>query len=254
MKNFMDRVLVIEDDKIIAENLEAFFIKEGYNVDVAINGLDGYKKIELNIPDLIICDINMPQMDGFELKAKLNENKETFDIPLLFLTAKTQIAELRQGMSLGADDYIFKPYNSAELMKTVKLRLNKRKRVVEKYRLISSDSNRDYNINDTITVSARRRNKEIKVSDIKIILAEVQYSQIILADNSKYIMRVSLSQWEKKLPNDILKRVHKSAMVNLNFVENMYKSEKNYYLKLKNWNEKDIAVSRRKYQLLKSIL
>ncbi len=123
----MDTILVIEDDKLLVENLAILLESEGYKISIASNGVEGLKSIEKTIPDLIICDINMPHMDGFELKEKLNNSKTTFDIPLLFLTAKTQISELRQGMLLGAEDYIFKPYNSDELISIVKLRLKRRK-------------------------------------------------------------------------------------------------------------------------------
>ncbi|MDA3861533.1 MAG: response regulator [Melioribacteraceae bacterium] len=246
----MDKILVIEDDKLLAENLVILLESEGYNVRLANNGVEGLDSITKNIPDLIICDINMPQMDGFELKEKLNNSKITFDIPLLFLTAKTQISELRQGMLLGADDYIFKPYNSDELVSIVKLRLGRRKDIEDKIKFSFVEKDRTYNVKDTFLVKGQKKSRVVKISDIKLIKADVQYSEIVVTNNKKLVMRVSLNEWELKLPGEIFKRVHKSTIVNFNFVEFHFTEKGKYFLKVKNWEE-SVSISRRKYYSLK---
>ena len=246
----MDTILVIEDDKLLVENLAILLESEGYEISIASNGLEGLKSIEKTTPDLIICDINMPHMDGFELKEKLNNSKTTFDIPLLFLTAKTQISELRQGMLLGAEDYIFKPYNSDELISIVKLRLKRRKDIEEKIKFNFVEKNRTYNINDAFLVKGQRKSREVKISDIKLIIADVQYSEIVLTNNKKIVMRVSLNEWEMKLPCEIFKRIHKSTIVNFNFVESSFINRGKYFLEIKDWEE-GVSISRRKYYSLK---
>lgn len=246
----MDKILVIEDDELLAENLGILLENEGYKVNFAYNGLDGLETINRTIPDLIICDINMPLMDGFELKEKLNKSQTTFDIPLLFLTAKTQISELRQGMRLGADDYIFKPYNSDELVSIVKLRLERRKNIEEKINFNFVEKNRTYNANDTFLVKGQRKSRVVKISDIKMIVADVQYSEIVLTNNKKIVMRVSLNEWEAKLPSEIFKRIHKSTIVNFNFVGSHFTEGGKYFLNVKDWEE-NLSISRRKYYLLK---
>lgn len=246
----MDKILVIEDDKILAENIGLLLESEGYEVSIANNGVKGLESIERTIPDLIICDINMPKMDGFEFKEKLNKSRKTFDIPLLFLTAKTLISELRHGMLLGADDYIFKPYDSDELINIIKLRLERRKITEEKLIFNFVEKNRINRLEDTFLVKGQNKSRMVRISEIKLILADIQYSQIILSNNKKFVMRVSLNEWESKLPVELFKRVHKSTIVNLNFVESHYSDGDKYFLKLIDWEE-SVAVSRRKYFLLK---
>ena len=246
----MSKILVIEDDKLLAENIGLLLESEGFEVSIANNGIKGLESINENIPDLIICDINMPKMNGFQFKEKLNESKKTFDIPLLFLTAKTQISELRQGMLLGADDYIFKPYDSDELINIIKLRLERRKNITEKIIFNFVEQNHSYSLDDTFFVKGQSKSRVVKISEIKLILADIQYSIIVLSNNKQFVMRVSLNEWEAKLPSEIFKRVHKSTIVNLNFVESYYSEGRKFFIKLIDW-EKGVAISRRKYTLLK---
>ena len=246
----MDKILVVEDDKILAQNIGILLESEGYKVSIANNGIEGLELVNRILPNLIVCDINMPKMDGFELKEKLNNNRETFDIPLLFLTAKTQIAELREGMLLGADDYIFKPYNSDELINIIKLRLERRKNIEEKIIFNFVEKDKNYDSNDTFLVKSQRKSRVVKINDIKLILADGQYSKITLINNQKFVMRVPLNKWESKLPSELFKRIHKSTIINFNFVESHFVDNGKYFLKLKNWGE-NVVISRRKYKLLK---
>lgn len=246
----MEKILVVEDDQILAENIALLLENEGYIVDLAYNGEEGYQLVQSENPDLIICDINMPQMDGFELKEELNKCKSTFDIPLLFLTAKTQISDLRYGMGLGADDYIFKPYNSDELIRIIKLRLEKRKSIIDKIKYSFSKESKTYAKNDTFLVKGATKSRVVKILHIKLIFADVQYSKIILSNNDAFLMRISLNNWESKLPHEIFKRIHRSTIINFNFVEAHYSNGSKYCLKVKNWDE-NISISRRKYSFLK---
>jgi DNA-binding response OmpR family regulator len=247
----MKKLIVIEDDEILAENIKLLFESEGYSVSVACDGMEGLEVIKSTNPDIIICDINMPRMSGFKLKEELNKSKKLSNIQLIFLTAKTQISDLREGMGLGADDYIFKPYSSDELLKIVKLRLDKRERIIEdiKFSFAEAKSNR-YKISDTFLVKGNKKSRIVRIAKIKLILADAQYSQIILENNKKITMRISLNQWEQKLPNEIFKRIHRSKIVNFNFVELLYLKANTHYLKLKNWDEK-VSISRRRYNQLK---
>lgn len=245
----MNKILVVEDDVILAENIGFFLEKENYIVNIAHNGADALELIKQVIPDLIICDVNMPQMNGYQLKEALNKNK-TVDIPLIYLTAKTQISDLREGMSLGADDYIFKPYNSDELIKIIKLRLERRKNLIDNIRFNFSEENKTYEVHDSFLVKGGKKSKLIKIINIKLILADAQYSEVYLSNNEKFIMRVSLNEWELKLPNQLFKRVHRSTIINYDFVDSHYTTGDKYYFKIKNWEE-SIVISRRKYKLLK---
>lgn len=120
------KILVIEDDPLLAENICQILEAEGFIVEYAQNGKIGVEKVQTTNPDLIISDIMMPEMDGFEVLMELMSNKNTASIPLIFLTAKTDLDNLRKGMSLGAEDYLFKPFKIDDLLNAINVRLRKK--------------------------------------------------------------------------------------------------------------------------------
>ncbi|MDT3739160.1 MAG: response regulator [Candidatus Kapabacteria bacterium] len=121
----MDHLLIIEDDPDVLENLKDILEYYGFYISTAIDGLEGYDKAVELMPDLIICDVNLPEIDGFELLDMLKRTPETYMIPFLFLTAYTDKSLLRKGMNLGADDYITKPYDNKDLLNAVKSKIEK---------------------------------------------------------------------------------------------------------------------------------
>jgi CRP-like cAMP-binding protein/FixJ family two-component response regulator len=121
----MKKILIIEDHEDIRENIAEILELSGYETYTAENGKVGVELAEQVLPDLIICDIMMPVLDGYGVLSILHKKSQTTDIPFIFLTAKADKADFRYGMNLGADDYITKPFESNELMKVVELRLTK---------------------------------------------------------------------------------------------------------------------------------
>lgn len=119
------KILIVDDDPNLREDLKDVLEMCDYEVSSAENGEEGLKAVEINNPDLIISDIAMPVMDGYEFLSELQKNVQHASIPFLFVTAKGQYSELRKGMSLGADDYIFKPYDLNDLLRTIETRLGK---------------------------------------------------------------------------------------------------------------------------------
>ena len=119
------KILIIEDDRIMRENIAELLELSGYSIEVAENGKTGVQKAESFSPDLIICDIMMPELDGYGVFYVLSKKKETATIPFIFLTAKAEKTDLRRGMNLGADDYLTKPYDDMDLLDTVESRLKK---------------------------------------------------------------------------------------------------------------------------------
>src|SRR5688572_18958649 len=115
----MKRILVIEDAHSLRRDILEMLTFEGYEVAGAEDGLVGVQRARELLPDLIICDIMMPQMDGYGVLETLREEAATASIPFVFLTARTDRVDIRQGMELGADDYLTKPFTAAELLKTV---------------------------------------------------------------------------------------------------------------------------------------
>ena len=109
------KILIVEDDPKVVVFLEDRIVSMGFEVLVARNGLEGLKEARSQAPSLIILDVMMPEMDGHELCHKLKINPATKHIPILMLTARGQRREIVEGLSIGADDYMTKPYDDAEL-------------------------------------------------------------------------------------------------------------------------------------------
>ncbi|BFM41073.1 response regulator [Synechocystis sp. LKSZ1] len=127
----IEKILIIEDEPDIRANLQEILEISQYKVTTASNGAEGVTLAKEIQPDLIICDINMPVMDGYEVLESLQNMPETSLIPFIFLTARSDLQELRQGMELGADDYLIKPLNIQDLLVSVRTRLLKHQRFVE---------------------------------------------------------------------------------------------------------------------------
>lgn len=121
----MKKILLIEDNHEIRENIAEILSLANYAVLEAENGKVGVEVAKREIPDLIICDIMMPQLDGYGVLRMLGSNTETASIPFIFLTAKSEKEDFRKGMNLGADDYLIKPFDDLELLDAVEMRLKK---------------------------------------------------------------------------------------------------------------------------------
>lgn len=121
----MKKILLIEDNQELRENTAEILELSNYKVATAENGKLGVDLAIADKPDLIICDIMMPVLDGYGVLHLLSNNDATKGIPFIFLTAKTEKTDLRKGMEMGADDYITKPFDDIELLKAVETRLKK---------------------------------------------------------------------------------------------------------------------------------
>lgn len=121
----MKRILLIEDNIEVRENTSEILSLANYEVITAENGKIGVDLAQREKPDLIICDIMMPELDGFGVLHILGKKPETARIPFIFLTAKTEKDDIRKGMTLGADDYLTKPFDDTDLLNAVETRLRK---------------------------------------------------------------------------------------------------------------------------------
>lgn len=129
----MTKILLIEDDKIIRENTAELLELTGYKVLVAENGKEGFKIAKEFIPNLIICDIMMPELDGYSVLHLLSKEAKTASIPFIFLSAKSERSDIRRGMNMGADDFLTKPFQDIELLNAVESRLKKQNIIEYKY-------------------------------------------------------------------------------------------------------------------------
>ncbi len=129
----MKHILLIEDNKEVRENTAEILDLANYHVTTASDGKKGIEQINKNKPDLIICDIMMPVLDGYGVLHLLSKNPETVNIPFIFLTAKTERGEIRKGMDMGADDYITKPFDKIELLNAIESRFKKIESIRKEY-------------------------------------------------------------------------------------------------------------------------
>lgn len=125
----MKKILVIEDNLEVRENTCEILELSGYEVFSAENGKLGVQEALDKQPDLIICDVMMPVLDGFGALKVLHKNPKTTHIPFIFLTAKAEKDDFRKGMNLGADDYITKPFTDVELLEAIEIRLEKHQHI-----------------------------------------------------------------------------------------------------------------------------
>lgn len=121
----MKKILFIEDDTVVRENTAELLELANFDVLTAANGKAGVALAKKELPDIVICDIMMPELDGYGVLKALAEDPETQFIPFIFLSARTEHKDIRKGMDLGADDYLTKPFEEEELLSAIESRLAK---------------------------------------------------------------------------------------------------------------------------------
>jgi CRP-like cAMP-binding protein/CheY-like chemotaxis protein len=131
----MKTILLIEDNEVIRESTAEILELAGYGVLTAENGKVGVEKALSTRPDIVVCDIMMPKLDGYGVLHIFNQNPRLTGIPFIFLTAKTERTDLRKGMELGADDYLTKPFEETELLNAIAGRLNRLRQLRPAYDL-----------------------------------------------------------------------------------------------------------------------
>ncbi len=115
-----DNILIVDDNAKNAELLEVYLLPLGVDIRIAVDGIDALEKVEQQKPDVILLDIMMPRMSGFEVCRRLKGNPETEGIPIIIITALSEVGDVERGVDCGADDFISKPVNKLELVTRVK--------------------------------------------------------------------------------------------------------------------------------------
>lgn len=166
----MKHILLIEDNPDVRENTAEILELAGYKVTTAPNGKEGVEAALASQPDLIICDIMMPVLDGYGVLHLLAKNEPTAGIPFIFLTAKSERSDMRKGMEMGADDYITKPFDDIELLNAVESRLKKaemmRKDVPATREGITELLQNIHGIEDITAISGRQQVRQLHKKDI----------------------------------------------------------------------------------------
>lgn len=187
----MTKILVIEDDNSVRENILDLLEAENFETLAAADGKIGLGLAVSEVPDLILCDLMMPKMDGYEVLKKLNLQANTATIPFIFLTARTAKADVRQGMNLGADDYLTKPFSRSELLNAIMSRLEKQ---TEDIKYLSKS-----NQNSTIFVPELQIIKSSLLKTLaqrKLQEFQVHYQPIVDTSSGLILGAESLIRWQ----------------------------------------------------------
>ena len=252
----MEKVLLIEDDNSYIENIKILLEEEGFNVTSAINGFDGIESAKNDRPDLIICDIMLPDIDGYTIIKELRRREKTKLIPFIFLTAKAEMSDLRAGMNLGADDYLTKPFRADDLLNAVRTRLDKAKLLSKAAKIFDEAAINKTRLTpaDYIFLPSKNNYETLLVSNVVCISSEGVYSNVFSIDGKKVLVRKLLKEWDEILPDKIFLRIHKSFLINLKYIKKIEKWFNGALkLHLDHYNEPLIVSRRYASKLKKSI-
>ncbi|MDB4534818.1 response regulator [Vicingaceae bacterium] len=198
-------ILLIEDNLEMRENTSEIMELANYNVITALNGKDGVEKAKKHLPDLIICDIMMPEMDGYGVLYILSKDPSTCAIPFVFLTAKAEKSEFRKGMNLGADDYVTKPFEEMELLNVIESRL-------ERSKLFKSGYDQNLNGVNSFIGEARGLKELNKLSENRktrifkkkeIVFYEGDYASAVYFVNSGKVRAYKINEDAKEYSSDL---------------------------------------------------
>ncbi|MEL6247976.1 MAG: response regulator [Cyanobacteria bacterium J06648_16] len=160
----MNKILVIEDEAQVRENIKEILELNGYTVFAADSGTKALPLAKEHFPDLILCDVMMPGLSGYEVLDLIRQNQDTAAIPFIFLTAKADQRDLRQGMNQGADDYLTKPFEAQTLLDAVQSRLE-RQRNLQKVAALQAEKNQT--LTYELTKSQRQMTETQQMANIK---------------------------------------------------------------------------------------
>ncbi|MDZ8090801.1 MAG: EAL domain-containing response regulator [Nostoc sp. DedQUE05] len=186
----MPKILIIEDEEAVRENILDLLEAEDFETIAAANGRIGVNLAISEVPDLILCDMMMPEIDGYGVLTALRQEPSTATIPFIFLTAKSAKSDFRQGMDMGADDYITKPFTRAELLSAIMNRLEKYatlKRYLSSQTVINNLSPKI----QLLEISLHRAIKQHNFQEF-----EIYYQPIVDITSGKIVGAESLLRWQ----------------------------------------------------------
>ena len=266
----MAKILIIDDDQQICRVLVEFLRRQGHESSVAYNGNEGLLAVAASKPDLILCDLEMPGMDGQGVVSTLRQDKRMGEIPVIFLSGCTDRRQIRSSMNLGGDDFITKPAQLPEILEAVNARLARRQKqvrqldqqieqaaqvfvgiihdlnkakpaiqwladpgagiveqqnqIIQRVRqsLDAGDSSSNKHIeplSDSLLIKTNSRQQFLKLSEVKALLADGEYSNVYWGNGQHMMFRKPLKQWEAELPAELFYRVHRQAIVNLSHLD-----------------------------------
>lgn len=244
------RILLIEDDPAISNVVELNLKLDNYDVFLASDGEEGLKMVKETDPDLIILDVMMPKIDGWQVLMELKAEEETKDIPVIMLTAIDDEQSKVIGLRGGADDYVPKPFSPLELAARVRVILDR----VGRSQRIAKEEGRGSVCLEQVPVQKGDTIKLIPIDDIFFIDTKHEYANLHTYSDS-YLTTYSLSELEKVLDKKTFFRTHRSFIVNLKKVNQIVKISRNSLIvTLNDENESRVPVSRRQASALREVL
>lgn len=257
----MERLLIVEDEKEIRETLQDILELAGYSVRTAKNGRDGYDEIVKDKPDLVLCDVNMPELSGFELLEAIRQRlRDEIIPPFLFLTAKVERQDIRYGMSLGADDYILKPFDHSNVLQIIRLRLDMRKKLLTANKTapvetatapVAPQQSASSNTLDKIALPCEDGLELISFDKIIRCQAERAYCTFHLTDNRKILVSKPMKEFEHALISNNFLKVHKSTIINISYIQKFVRGKNGHLIMT---DDSTVPVSVRKREELMQIL
>jgi DNA-binding LytR/AlgR family response regulator len=232
------KILLIEDDLLLLSNIKEILEEEGFLIKTESDGENGIKTAHNWLPNLIICDISIPNKNGYEVLDAIQSYDKTKKTPFIFLTAKVEKEDVRRGMQLGADDYIFKPFDLDDLIKSINLRLEKSNLRELKQSKDEENLNKIFEIDDKILVKTGNKMQFYSLKDLKYLRAESPYVHLKFVNGKHSLERKTLEEWEAKLPLKYFMRIHRSTIINTEFITKMERlSNTSYLIRLKDEDE-----------------
>lgn len=245
---FLESILVIESNSRFLNVVSKVLEDAGYNVFTAYNGPDGLRLAAAELPCLILCNMVLYGMSGYEVLEKISADSLTGAIPFVFFTSDYNIDALKKGMELGVDSIIFKPFSVEELLNVVRVKINKlhlaERRAVTGYTALPAPAVQN-RTNDTILLNINRKKKLVRKSDIEYIKALGAYSAVYLLDKGRVMVRKLLKEWENVLPGEEFIKVRRSAIINVNYIKDLEKcSARSLRIVMQHSNESFITSQR----------
>ncbi len=181
----MKKILLVEDELVILESVSELLQMYGYSVSCCMNGVEALDTLKEYMPDVIVCDIKMPFMDGYTFVEQVRSKREVQHIPFIFLTAKVEPEEIRIGMGKGADDYLTKPFKSEDLLDAIETRLNRIDTLLNKGRVEAywtGDKQEEFN---KLSKTEKKIFDQIKLGKTTKEIAEMFFVSIKTVDNHR---------------------------------------------------------------------
>lgn len=248
----MEELLIVEDERDIRETLQEMLELAGYNVRAAKNGREGFEAIMNKRPDLVLCDVNMPQLDGFQLLELINQRlKDEVIPPFLFLTAKVEKQDIREGMNLGAEDYILKPFDHSDILRIIRLRLDKRKKLLKTTENGSLNSISNGSSLGKLALPCEDGLEMIAFDKIIRCQADRAYCNFFLNDGRSILVSKPMKEFELSLTERDFVRVHKSTIININHIDKFVRGKNGYVIMS---DGTSVSVSASKKEVLMQIL